>query len=290
VRLDDVVQALDDYFHTGDVSGDGSWLEHVYDGHGAGYVHEFLDPGYVGRSQNGLMVRGGDEVERAATCVFVSDAIVAGLEPRTLLFAEHPVDLVDEPGFLPLSRESFERLRELGSSFYHVHAPLDQHHEVAPSWLIARALGLRGAEDYFPISQGIPGGAAVVGDSDLSLDELARRLGELLGPEIPIRVLSRYRDEAGRVAVVGGGGGSKDILDASLERGAQTYVTGHVHTRCRLDFVQAEIREFREAAEAAEVAIVDGTHYGTEKPPQLAMVEWFQKLGLPARFLTDGPK
>jgi putative NIF3 family GTP cyclohydrolase 1 type 2 len=290
VRLDEVVAALDRYFRTRDVRGDGSWLENVYDGRGAGYVHEFLDSGYVGRSQNGLMVRGGDEVDRAATCVFVSDTIVAELEPRTLLFAEHPVDLVDEPGFLPLSRASFERLRELGSSFYHVHAPLDQHHDVAPSWLIARALGLRGTEDYFPIAEGIPGGAAVVGDSDLSLDELARRLGDFLGPEIPIRVLSRYREEAGRVAVVGGGGGSKEILEGSLERGAQTYVTGHVHTRCRLDFVQEEIGEFRAAAEAAQVAIVDGTHYGTEKPPQLAMVEWFRRLGLPAEFHPDGPK
>jgi putative NIF3 family GTP cyclohydrolase 1 type 2 len=290
VLLDEVVEALDDYFRTRQVRGDAKWLQNVYDGQGAGYVHEFLDPGYVGRSQNGLMVRGGGEVERAATCVFVSDAVVAQIQPRTLLFAEHPVDLVDEPGFLPLARESFERLRELGSSFYHVHAPLDQHPDVAPSWLIARALGLRDPEDYFPIAEGIPGGAAVVGDSELSVDELATRLGEFLGSEIPIRILSRYREEAGRVAVVGGGGGSKEILEASLERGAQTYVTGHVHTRCRLDFVQEEVRQFREAAEAGRVSIVDGTHYGTEKPPQLAMVEWFRKLGLPADFVPDGPK
>jgi hypothetical protein len=30
--------------------------------------------------------------------------------------------------------------------------------------------------------------------------------------------------------------------------------------------------------------------YGTEKLPQLAMVEWFRKRGLPAEFVPEGPK
>jgi len=38
------------------------------------------------------------------------------------------------------------------------------------------------------------------------------------------------------------------------------------------------------------VAVIDGTHYGTEKPPQLAMVDWFRALGLDAEFIPDGPK
>ena len=40
----------------------------------------------------------------------------------------------------------------------------------------------------------------------------------------------------------------------------------------------------------AQVALVDGTHYGTEKPPQLAMVEWFRKQGLETDFLPDVPR
>jgi hypothetical protein len=75
------------------------------------------------------------------TCVFPSDRIVARLEPRALLFSEHPIDLADEPGFLPLARESFEALRGRGASFYHVHAALDMHPEVSPSRLCARGWG-----------------------------------------------------------------------------------------------------------------------------------------------------
>jgi putative NIF3 family GTP cyclohydrolase 1 type 2 len=281
VKLSEVVADLDEYFRVRDVENDARWYEDVEP-----YWRDFVEPDWVER-RNGLMVRGGEEVERVATCVFPSVRIVAGLEPRTLLFSEHPIDLEDEPGFLPLPRETFEDMKARGISFYHVHGPLDQHPDVSPSRLIARGLGLTDTEEYFPIVGGIPGGAAVVGDSALTLDELTHRLGELLGPEVPVRVASRPRERAERVAVAAGGGAQREILDASLERGCRTYVTGNAVTRCRLDFVQEEVQDFLARAQEAGVAVVDATHYGTEKPPQLAMVEWFRKRGLPAEFVPD---
>jgi putative NIF3 family GTP cyclohydrolase 1 type 2 len=284
VRLTDLVADLDAYFRVPDVQDDARWY-----GDEEPYWRDYVEADWIER-RNGLMVRGDDEVEQVATCVFPSVRIVDGLKPRTLLFAEHPVDLEDEPGFLPLPRESFEAMKDRGISFYHVHGPLDQHPEVSPSRLIAEGLAVDDVEEYFPIVGGLPGGAAVIGETGLTLDALAARLGELLGPEVPVQVLSRPRKEAGRVAVVAGGGAQREILDASLERGCQTYVTGNAVTRCRLDFVQEEVRSFLARAEEAEVAVIDGTHYGTEKPPQLAMVDWFETRGLPSAFVPDGPK
>jgi putative NIF3 family GTP cyclohydrolase 1 type 2 len=284
VRLSELVASLDAYFRVPEVEDDARWY-----GDGDPYWRDFVESDWIER-RNGLMVRGADEVEQVSTCVFPSARIVDGLRPRTLLFAEHPVDLEDVPGFLPLPRETFETMERLGISFYHVHGPLDQHPEVSPSRLIAEGLSLEESEEYFPIVGGIPGGAAVIGESGLTLDHLAARLGELLGPEVPVQVLSHPREEAGRVAVVAGGGAQREILEASLERGCQTYVTGNAATRCRLEFVQEEVRDFLACAQEAEVAVVDGTHYGTEKPPQLAMVDWFRQRGLPAEFVPDGPK
>jgi hypothetical protein len=80
------------------------------------------------------------------------------------------------------------------------------------------------------------------------------------------------------------------ILEASIERGCESFVTGNATTRCRLEFVQAEVREFRELAEAEAVALVNATHYGMEKPPQLAMVEWFPARGLDAEFRPGRPE
>jgi putative NIF3 family GTP cyclohydrolase 1 type 2 len=288
LRLDDLVAALDAYFSTLKVRGD-DWsdtFELLYD---EPYWRSYAEAGYEGR-WNGLMLRGADEVRRVATCVFPSDRIVSLLEPGTLLFSEHPVDHEDVAGFLPLGRASFETMRERGASFYHVHAPLDMHPEVSPSRLCALGLGLEALEEYYPIADGIPGGAAVAGRASAGLDQLVALLGEVLGPEIPISVVRRPRDRAGRVAVVAGGGASEDILAASLEHGCQTYVTGNAATRCRLDFVQEEVRSFLALADEAGVAVIDGTHYGMEKPPQLAMVGWFRALGLDAEFVPDGPK
>ncbi|MDQ3823131.1 MAG: Nif3-like dinuclear metal center hexameric protein [Actinomycetota bacterium] len=289
MKLDDVVRELDVYFRVPDVENDANWGE-IYDSVEAPYWREFAEPTWQG-PWNGLMVRGDDdEVERVATCVFPSDGIVAGLAPRTLLFSEHPVDFADEPGFLPLSRESFETLRERTSGFYHAHGPLDMHPEVSPSRLCAEGVGLEHLEEYFPIADGIPGGAAVIGDSRLTVDGLADAFRSYLGPEIKVHVLTRPRQQAGRVAVAAGGGAQREILEASLERGCQTYVTGNAATNCRLEFVQREVRRFRALADEEGVALIDAMHYGTEKPPQLAMLAWFEALGLPAEFVPDGPK
>jgi putative NIF3 family GTP cyclohydrolase 1 type 2 len=288
VRLEEVVGELDRYFRIAEVEND-DWspaFEAVY---GEPYWREYVEPGYEGK-WNGLMVRGEDDVERVTTCVFPSDRIVAGLEPGTLLFSEHPLDFADEPGFLPLSRDSFETMKERSCGFFHAHAPLDMHPEVSPSRLCAAGVGLEALEEYYPIADGIPGGAAIIGNSGLSLEALAEAFRVFLGPEIKVHVITRPRPEAGRVAVVAGGGADAEILQASIERGCQTYVTGNAATNCRIDWVQEKVRLFRELADEADVALIDAMHYGMEKPPQLAMVNWFLRLGLAAEFVPDGPK
>jgi putative NIF3 family GTP cyclohydrolase 1 type 2 len=288
VRLDDLVGQLDAYFRIPDVRDD-DWAPAFHAVYETDYWREYVEPDYEGR-WNGLMVRGSGEVERVATCVFPSDRIVDGLEPGTLLFSEHPLDFADEPGFLPLSRESFAALQEHTCGFFHAHAPLDMHPEVSPSRLCAEGVGLEALEEYFPIAVGIPGGAAIIGQSRLSLEGLAEAFRAFLGPEIKVHVITRPRYEAGCVAVVAGGGADVDILGASIERGCQTYVTGNAATNCRLDWVQEKVRAFRRLADEHDIALVDAMHYGMEKPPQQAMVSWFRRRGLPAEFVPDGPK
>lgn len=288
MQLAELVAALDAEFSI-DLVTDDDWAPVFADCYPVPYWREFVEPGYEGR-WDGLMVRGGEEVRAAATCVFPGDEVVSGLEPQTLLFSEHPLDFGDRPGFVPLSRESFEAMRERGISLYHAHAPLDQHLELAPSRLLAAGIGLDACEDYFPIDAGLPGGAAVIGESMLTIDGLADSIRAYLGADIPVHVLTRTGQRAGRVAVVAGGGASREVLEASLARGCETYVTGNAATNCVHDFVQTEVREFRALADREHVALIDATHYGTERPPQLAMVGWFERRGLSARFIENGPK
>ena len=164
MRSDELVGLLDAYFGTREVRGD-EWADLFELVYPEPYWREFAEPGYEGR-WNGLLLRGADEVERVATCVFPSDRVIAMLQAGTFLFSEHPIDYGDEPGFLPLSRESFERMRAYGIGFYNVHAPLDHHPEISPSRMCAAGMGVAIEEEYLPIAEGIPGGAAVIGPSD----------------------------------------------------------------------------------------------------------------------------
>jgi putative NIF3 family GTP cyclohydrolase 1 type 2 len=282
------VAALDAYFRVPEVQTD-DWAPIFEILYPEPYWRDYAEPSYEGR-WNGLMVRGSDEVVRAASCVFPSDEIVAGLEPSTFLFAEHAIDDAEGDVFTPLARETFELMRERRISFYNAHAPLDQHPEVSPSRLIAAALGIEDFEEYFPIAPEIPGGAAVIGEADLSVDQVAEWLQTLLGPEIPVIVAARVRDRAGRVAVVAGGGAQREILEESLVRGCETYVTGNALSPCPIPEVQVSIAAFRALASEAGVSVVDGTHYGTEKPPQLAMAAWFRARGVPAEFVAGRPE
>ena len=282
MNRDELVGLLDAYFGTRDVRGD-DWADLFELVYPEPYWRDYAEPAYEGR-WNGLLIRGAGEVERAATCVFPSDRVIAGLDAGTFLFSEHPIDYADEPGFLPLSRESFERLRSDGISFYHVHAPLDHHPVISPSRMCAAAMGVPVEDEFLPIAEGIPGGAAVIGQGSGTVDDLAATLQSFLGPEVPVQIVRRRdgTDAAGRVVVVGGGGADREALEAALERRCETYVTGGTFTRWAAEFLAL--------AETAGVAVVDGTHYGTEKPPQLAMVEWFRTLGMDAEFVPDGPK
>jgi putative NIF3 family GTP cyclohydrolase 1 type 2 len=288
VKLDEIVRELDVEFRVDLVTRD-DWAPGFAHAYPDPYWREHAEPGYEGR-WNGLMVRGGEEVERAVTCVFPSDDVIAALEPRTLLFSEHPLDYADRPGFLPLAQASFETLRERECSFYHVHAPLDQHPRISPSRLLAEGLGLEGLDEYLPIDDGLPGGAAILGTSELSLEGLVARIRVFLGGDIPVHVVLRGREYAGRVAVVAGGGADPESLRASLERGCDTFLTGNAGTYCELEWVQEVNRAFRRLAEEANVSAIDATHYGTERPPQLAMLDWFRRRGLEASFAENGPK
>ena len=288
MTVDELVACLDAYFRVADVRGD-SWSAGFEACYSEPYWRDYAEPAYETR-WNGLMVRGAEQVEGVVTCVFPSDAIVRALEPNTFLFSEHPLDFGEVSFFKPLARATFERMRATGISFYHVHAPLDMHPEVSPSRLIATGLDLGGLEEYGPIAQGIPGGACIIGTTDASLDELAERLQAVVGAEVPVQVVTRPRERGGRVAIVAGGGASVDLLEQSLARGCSTYVTGGAARRPEHSVFGPKFDAFRRVAAQHDVALIDGTHYGTEKPPQLAMVEWFRRLGLDARFEADGPK
>lgn len=288
MKRDELVAALDAFFRTAEVRGD-DWAEIFALVYEDPIWRDYVEPGWVGR-WNGLMVKGADTVSRVATCVFPSDAIIARLAPGTFLFTEHPIDDVPGDVYAPWSRASFERLKHAGISVYTAHATLDHHPEVAPSKLIAARLGLRNVEEFLPVATGIPGGSAVIGDAEGDVSAVAAKLQAMLEPEVRVRVLGTPREAAGRVAVVSGGGASVTGLREALRRGCTTYLTGNAASKCDIPMVREIQEAFLAEAAKAGIAIIDGTHYGTEAPAQRAMLDWFRARGVTASFEKGRPE
>ena len=249
VRLDELVDELDRYFRIAEVEND-DWSPAFEDVYAEPYWRDYVEPGYEGK-WNGLMVRGAGEVERVVTCVFPSDRIVGALEPGTLLFSEHPLDFADEPGFLPLSRESFATLKDAGLRLL----PRARAAGHAPRGVAVAALrrGRRagGARGVLPDRRRDPGRR---GDRRRQR-ALAGRAGRGVSRRTSGR-RSRCTCSHGRATRPAASpssraaGPTSTSSQASIERGCRTYVTGNAATNCRLDWIQEKVRAFRELADA----------------------------------------
>ena len=170
MRRDELVGLLDAYFGTREVRGD-EWADLFELVYPDPYWREYAEPGYEGR-WNGLLVRGADEVERAATCVFPSDRVIAMLE------AGHVPVLGASDRLRRRARGSCRSRARASSGCGRTGSasttstprsttiPRSRRRGCAP-----RGMGVPVEEEYLPIAEGIPGGAAVIGSSD----ETARR-------------------------------------------------------------------------------------------------------------------
>ena len=84
------------------------------------------------------------------------------------------------------------------------------------------------------------------------------------------------------MAMVAGGGAMVELLEAALDAAARPYVTGNAATTCRLTSSRSRSAPSGSAPTRPASPLIDAMHYGMEKPPQLAMVEWFRARGLDA--------
>ena len=64
-------------------------------------------------------------------------------------------------------------------------------------------------------------------------------------------------------------------------------ITGPVEDLWQDPSVQENRRRFRELCHHYRVNLIGGTHYATERPAMVAVVELFRKWGIPATYMED---
>ena len=246
MRLSELTRYLDDYLRLGD---------------------EVADPP---EAMNGLQVESGkDEVTRIATAVDACEATIrmAAEQRADLLLVHHGLFW---GGPRPLVGPAYARVAGLikgGVALYSAHLPLDRHPEVGNNAVLARLLDIT-PRGEFGSYHGAPIG--VWGDVDLPRDELARKLGAVLGAAP--RLLPFGPERARRVGIVTGAGGS--LIPQAAAAGLDTYITGEGQHWTYFD------------AEELGVNVFYAGHYATETVGVKALAEHVsRKFSLPWVFL-----
>jgi dinuclear metal center YbgI/SA1388 family protein len=236
------------------------------------YLDDYLRIGDVNDSPqalNGLQVANGGTVERLAATVDACRATIerAAEQHADFLLVHHGLFW---SGLQPLTGPYGERVRSLirhDIALYAAHLPLDVHPDVGNNAVLARMLGLED-QRWFGQYEGQPIGIA--GTAAMPRDELAERIGEMLGTEP--QVIATGPERVRRIGVVTGGGGK--LVAQAAAAGIDTYVTGEGPHHAYFD------------AEELGVNLILAGHYATETVGVKALAEHLaQRFGLPWEFI-----
>ncbi len=172
-------------------------------------------------------------------------------------------------GNQPVTGRRYRRIRALFDhdiAVYSAHIPLDAHPEVGNNAVLARGLGIQGAEP-FATYRGIPFG--VSGVLELPRDELVRRLEEQLGSNV--KLIPGGPAVTRRVGVITGGAGT--TVGQAHAAGLDTYITG-----------EGPHHTYHDAMELG-INLIYAGHYATEQVGVRALAHHLsERFGVPWAF------
>jgi dinuclear metal center YbgI/SA1388 family protein len=242
----------------------------------AAFLFSFLDellgtkgfPDYD-RAWNGVQVEGPDRIRVVAAAVDASEAAILEAAERgaDLLLVHHGLFWDPDPRLVGPLRRKVAALLGGRIALYASHLPLDAHPEVGNGAVLARALELQ-VEGRFGEVRGVEVGWW--GTAAGTREELRERVGALVGGDV--RLIPGGREEAGKVAVVTGAGGS--LVREAARWGMDTLLTG-----------EGAHHSYAEAMERG-VNLLYAGHYATETWGVRALAARLQdRFGLPWVFV-----
>lgn len=295
--LSAVVDALDDLFALSSANPDPAFSRFVpmaYEANGTDWRARF-EPGFVDRF-NGLMLRGGDAVERVYLAAFPSvealDVILAEARSGDLIFSHHPIDMrCGDPrgkwgcGFVSIPEDRLNALRDRGISFYSCHAPMDTHRRIGTTAALTEALGGSYVGGFMPYGGGFAGAVCDIGP--LSGADLAERFRRLLG--VPyLHTEGPAHDRIERIAIVPGCGDHVPSMRVAAEMGAQAYLTGEVHCHIDNDYGRSRMAEMKAYIAETPMTLLGGSHAASEfLVMRTQMKPWFESLGLEPHLIEE---
>jgi putative NIF3 family GTP cyclohydrolase 1 type 2 len=245
----------------------------------------YIAPGFK-KSYMGLVLDNTDEVKKVFTATMpdleILDQLIQTDETDILLFSHHAMGYDPAiPGipFYNIPEEYLIQLKERRISFYVLHVPLDLNGEYSTTVSLAKHLNLD-ITDEFCEFEGAKAG--VICKTDVkTATALAEYIRSMVGHEVKLIKNGDDTIRDGLVAIAAGGGSVGFVAKELAELGINLYITGCTRRVPEVDF----ITEFHRIIEDEKINVIGATHYTTEKYACIAMVRYFENLGLQAKFL-----
>ena len=247
--------------------------------------NEYITPGFKKRYM-GIVLDNTEEVKKVYTATIpdtdILEKLIRSGQADILLFSHHAMSYdptIKGFPFHDIPEDYLTKLKQQRISFYVLHAPLDKNGEYSTSVNLAKNLNLE-ITDEFCEYEGVKCGVICKTDKR-NPTELAEYISSVVGHEVK---LIRNGDDVithGRVAIAAGGGSVGFAAKEISDLGINMYVTGCTRFVPSVD----PIIEFHKIIKERKINVIGATHYTTEKFACIAMVRYFEKLGIQAEFL-----
>ncbi|MFW9788113.1 MAG: Nif3-like dinuclear metal center hexameric protein [Candidatus Thorarchaeota archaeon] len=238
----------------------------------------------------GLALDNTDEIHNVYTAVFPServlDRIISSDERNVLLFTHHPMIWDPRPGehpFRNIPHRYLDQLKKRAISYYSIHVPLDRNGPYSTTVSLAKAIEIDIEDeffDYFGVKAGI------IGKTECkTVSNLVAQFEDSVGH--PVRTWAYGSPEISnqRVALVAGGGNYPEIAEEISGTDVRNFITG---VTMKVANYEPSLR-FHELCEEHKINVISATHYSTEKFACIAVLKFFDRLGLSAEFIEDEP-
>ena len=235
------------------------------------------------KTDMGLMCDFTDEINTVYTAVFPSDKVMNDIlndsAENAMLFVHHACDWDSRNPipFIHMNPLLLDKFRERNISIYCIHVPLDNYSVYSTGNSFAESLNLR-VEGKFGDYRGSKCGV-ICKSTFTNIVDLKNQIEKAVNHEAAIYHYGEDRIKDSKVAIITGGGNDSMMLQAVLDNGINTYITGVTNST-----MTAKAHQF---AKENYINIIGATHYSTEKFACMKMVDFFEKVGLKSFYVED---
>ncbi len=245
-------------------------------------IHHEFRTSYMGR-----VLDNTEEIKKVYTMTFPDQELIHQVfeknESNILLFSHHAMGyhpLKNGFPFYDIATNDMIEMKKRNISLYVLHTPLDHYGQYSTSVSLSKALNMEIIEPFCQCDAIIQAG--VIGKTLIkNIEEIQELLSKVVGHETKAYWYGDKVLKGEKVAIAAGGGTYPFVASEIADLGINCYITGFTKP---LLYVQSTL-DFHRIAKENGINVIGATHYSTEKFACMAMVKYFEKLGVKAEFM-----